>query len=87
LDSFGVASKSYTEQYLDSTGIFKKGCDPDHGDYRQAGRSERIIAGLQRARRNGSRLVRPQVAQQKPRAQHCADGRTRERRPMPSNLS
>jgi len=44
-------------------------CDLDHGDHRQAGKyplgPERIVAGLQRAKRNGSRLGRPQVSDAK----------------------
>jgi len=42
LDSYGVAWKSYTEQYLDSTGIFKDACHLDHGD---DSRSRRTSAG------------------------------------------
>ncbi len=59
LDSWGVAWRSYTEQYLDSTGIFKDAVISimaTIAKQENIRRSERIVAGLQRARRNGSRL-------------------------------
>jgi DNA invertase Pin-like site-specific DNA recombinase len=68
LDSFGVAWKSYTEQYLDSTGIFKEAVVSimaTIAKQENIRRSERIVAGLQKARRNGSRLGRPQVSSTK----------------------
>lgn len=68
LDSFGVAWKSYTEQYLDSTGMFKDAVIAILAviaKQENVRRSERIVAGLQRARRNGSRLGRPRVSSAK----------------------
>lgn len=68
LDSYGIAWRSYTEQYLDSTGIFKDAVISimaTIAKQENIRRSERIVAGLQRARRNGSRLGRPQVANAK----------------------
>jgi DNA invertase Pin-like site-specific DNA recombinase len=68
LDSFGVAWKSYTEQYLDSTGIFKDAVISIMATIaRQENirRSERIVAGLQGAKRKGSRLGRPRVSDAK----------------------
>ena len=65
LDSWGVAWRSYTEQYLDSTGVFKDAVISimaTIAKQENIRRSERIIAGLQRAKRNGSRLGRPQVS-------------------------
>lgn len=68
LDSYGIAWRSYTEQYLDSTGIFKDAVISimaTIAKQENIRRSERIVAGLQRARRNGSRLGRPQVSSAK----------------------
>ena len=68
LDSWGVAWRSYTEQYLDSTGVFKDAVISimaTIAKQENIRRSERIIAGLQRAKRNGSRLGRPQVSNAK----------------------
>ena len=68
LDSYGVAWRSYTEQYLDSTGVFKDAVISIMATIaRQENirRSERIVAGLQRARRKGSRLGRPRVSNAK----------------------
>jgi len=65
LDSWGVAWRSYTEQYLDSTGIFKDAVVSimaTIAKQENIRRSERILAGLARAKRNGSRLGRPQVS-------------------------
>jgi DNA invertase Pin-like site-specific DNA recombinase len=68
LDGYGVAWRSYTEQYLDSTGIFKDAVISimaTIAKQENIRRSERIVAGLQRARRNGSRLGRPHVSSAK----------------------
>jgi DNA invertase Pin-like site-specific DNA recombinase len=64
LDAYGIGWRSYTEQYLDSTGVFKDAVISimaTVAKQENIRRSERIIAGLQRARKNGSRLGRPQV--------------------------
>ena len=68
LDSYGVAWRSYTEQYLDSTGAFKDAVISimaTIAKQENIRRSERIVAGLQRARRKGSRLGRPRVSDAK----------------------
>ena len=64
LDSYGVAWKSFTESYLDSTGMFKEAviailaavAKQEH-----ARLSERVIAGLKRAKRQGKTLGRPKA--------------------------
>jgi len=64
LDGYGVAWKSFTESYLDSTGIFKEAviailaavAKQEH-----ARLSERVVAGLRRAKREGKQLGRPKV--------------------------
>jgi DNA invertase Pin-like site-specific DNA recombinase len=64
----GVAWRSYAEQYIDSTGIFKEAVIAIMATFAKQEnirRSERIMARLQRARRNGSRLGRPQVSNAK----------------------
>src|SRR5262249_11183047 len=61
LDSYGVAWKSFTEAYLDSTGMFKEAviailaavAKQEH-----ARLSERVVAGLRRAKREGKVLGR-----------------------------
>ena len=61
LDSYSVAWKSFTEAYLDSTGMFKEAviailaavAKQEH-----ARLSERVVAGLRRARREGKVLGR-----------------------------
>src|SRR5215510_6445484 len=61
LDSYGVAWKSFTESYLDSTGMFKEAviailaavAKQEH-----ARLSERVVAGLKRAKRQGKVLGR-----------------------------
>jgi DNA invertase Pin-like site-specific DNA recombinase len=60
LDSHGVAWKSFTESYLDSTGMFKEAviailaavAKQEH-----ARLSERVVAGLRRAKREGKVLA------------------------------
>ena len=64
LDGYGVAWKSFTESYLDSTGMFKEAviaivaavAKQEH-----ARLSERVVAGLRRAKREGKQLGRPKV--------------------------
>jgi DNA invertase Pin-like site-specific DNA recombinase len=62
LTSYGVAWKSYTEQYLDSAGIFKDAIISIMATLAKQERvkiSERTIAGLQTARAKGKKLGRP----------------------------
>jgi putative DNA-invertase from lambdoid prophage Rac len=65
LDSYGVAWRSYSEPYLDSTGIFKDAVLAILAVIAKQERirlSERTKAGLARARREGKTLGRPRVA-------------------------
>ena len=62
LTHYGVGWKSYTEQYLDSAGIFKDAIISIMATLAKQERvkiSERTIAGLERARAQGKRLGRP----------------------------
>ena len=62
LTSCGVAWKSFTEQYLDSAGIFKDAIISIMATLAKQERvkiSERTIAGLETARANGKKLGRP----------------------------
>jgi DNA invertase Pin-like site-specific DNA recombinase len=65
LTSRGVGYKSYTEQYLDSCGIFKDAVISILATVAKQERvrlSERVIAGLERTKANGTVLGRPRVA-------------------------
>src|SRR6185369_3832009 len=65
LTSYGITWRSFTEQYLDSTGIFRDaviGILAVIAKQERIRRSERTVAGLQRARRRGRVLGRPRVA-------------------------
>src|SRR5438105_2381834 len=56
LTSYGVAWRSFTEQYLDSTGIFRAaviGIVSVIAKQERIRRSERTVVGLKKARRNG----------------------------------
>jgi DNA invertase Pin-like site-specific DNA recombinase len=76
LDSYGVAWKSFTESYLDSTGMFREAviailaavAKQEH-----ARLSERVVAGLRRAKREGKVLGRKRmiVDRDKIRAMHA----------------
>lgn len=64
LSSYGVNYRSYTEQYLDSTGIFKEaviGILAAVAKQERVRLSERTIAGLQRARAKGRIGGRPKA--------------------------
>jgi DNA invertase Pin-like site-specific DNA recombinase len=77
LDSYGVAWKSFTESYLDSTGMFKEAviailaavAKQEH-----ARLSERVVAGLRRAKREGKVLGRKRIIvdRDKIRAMHAS---------------
>lgn len=65
LDSYGVAWRSYSEPYLDSTGVFRDAVLAILAVIARQERirlSERTKAGLDRARRQGKTLGRPRVA-------------------------
>jgi len=64
LDSYGVAWKSFTESYLDSTGMFKEAVIAilaAVAKQEQARLSERVVAGLRRAKREGKVLGRKRI--------------------------
>ncbi len=68
LDGYGVAWRSFTEQYLDSTGIFKDAVISimaTIAKQENIRRSERILAGLARTKALGTRLGRPRVSDRK----------------------
>lgn len=68
LDDYGVAYKSYSEQYIDSSGIFRDviisllACLAQQERQRL---SERVLAGLEVARRKGRIGGRPKIPQDK----------------------
>lgn len=65
LTSYGVQYRSFTEQYLDSTGIFKEaviGILAAVAKQERVRLSERTIAGLQRAKAQGRVGGRPKAA-------------------------
>lgn len=67
LESYGVGFKSYTEQYLDSTGIFKEAVVSILATVAKQERirlSERTRAGIERARSKGTKLGKPGLKQE-----------------------
>jgi DNA invertase Pin-like site-specific DNA recombinase len=65
LTGYGVNYRSFTEQYLDSTGIFKEaviGILAAVAKQERVRLSERTIAGLQRAKAQGRIGGRPRVS-------------------------
>ncbi|HKV25623.1 MAG TPA: recombinase family protein [Candidatus Acidoferrum sp.] len=65
LTSYGVNYRSFTEQYFDSCGIFKDAVISILATIAKQERvrmSERVKAGLDRARARGARLGRPRAA-------------------------
>lgn len=68
LDSYGVAWRSFTEQYLEPTGVFKDAVISIRSTIAKQEnirRSERAKAGLARAKRHGARFGRPRVSDAK----------------------
>jgi DNA invertase Pin-like site-specific DNA recombinase len=64
LNSYGVGYRSYTEQYLDSTGMFREavvGILAAVAKQERVRLSERTIAGLQRAKAQGRVGGRPRI--------------------------
>jgi DNA invertase Pin-like site-specific DNA recombinase len=64
LDSYGIAWKSFTEQYLDSTGMFRDAVIAilaTIAKQEHARLSERVVAGLRRAKREGKILGRKRI--------------------------
>jgi DNA invertase Pin-like site-specific DNA recombinase len=67
LESYGVGFKSYTEQYLDSTGIFKEAVISILAPVAKQERvslSERTRAGIERAKSKGTKLGKPGLNQE-----------------------
>jgi DNA invertase Pin-like site-specific DNA recombinase len=67
LESYGVGYKSYTEQYLDSTGIFKEAVISILAIVAKQERvrlSERTRVGIERARGRGIKLGKPGLGQE-----------------------
>ena len=70
LNGYGVNYRSFTEQYLDSTGIFKEaviGILAAVAKQERVRLSERTIAGLQRAKAQGRVGGRPKSEDEEPR--------------------
>lgn len=70
LTSYGVNYRSFTEQYLDSTGIFKEaviGILAAVAKQERVRLSERTIAGLQRAKAQGRVGGRPKAEEAEPK--------------------
>src|SRR5947209_11836044 len=77
LDSYGVAWKSFTEQYLDSIGMFRDAVIAilaQIAKQEHARLSERVVAGLRRAKREGKILGRKRIIldREKIRTMHAA---------------
>jgi DNA invertase Pin-like site-specific DNA recombinase len=65
LTSYGIGYRSYTEQYFDSCGIFREAVIAIIATVAKQERvrlSQRVKAGLDRARSQGRKLGRPKVA-------------------------
>ena len=76
LTDYGVNYKSYTEQYLDSCGIFRDaviGILATVAKQEQVRISERVTAGLRRARREGRVGGRPKVVVSTTKIRRLAD--------------
>ena len=80
LTSYGVGWKSFTEQYLDSCGIFRDAVLSILATIAKQERvrlSERTVAGLERARRQGRIGGRPRVVTDRAKiAELCAAGKS-----------
>src|SRR6516164_1872553 len=78
LDSFGVGGwRSFTEQYLDSTGMFRDAVIAilaTIAKQQHARLSERVVAGLRRAKREGKVLGRKRIIvdREKIRSMHAS---------------
>src|SRR5689334_17827371 len=77
LDIYGVGWKSFTEQYLDSTGMFRDAVIAilaTIAKQEHARLSERVVAGLRRAKREGKVLGRKRIIidREKIRTMHAA---------------
>ena len=75
LDSYGVAWKSFTEQYLDSTGMFRDAVIAilaTIAKQEHARLSERVVAGLRRAKRGWKRNKKKRQSKNlDPENRHC----------------
>lgn len=64
LESYNVGFRSFTEQYLDSTGMFKDaviGILAAVANMESVRRGDRVRAGMERARAQGKRVSRPSL--------------------------
>src|SRR5205814_7463104 len=82
LDSYGVAWKSFTEQYLDSTGMFRDAVIAilaTIAKQEHVRLSECVVAGLRRAKREGKVLGRKRIIvdSEKIRTLHAAGASVR----------
>jgi DNA invertase Pin-like site-specific DNA recombinase len=62
LESYGIGFRSYSEQYIDSTGIFKDaviGILAAVANMESVRRGDRVKAGMERARSQGKKISRP----------------------------
>jgi len=76
LNSYGVGYRSFTEQYLDSCGIFKDavlGILATIAKQERVRLSERTLAGLARARKEGRVGGRPRVIVDKSKVERLAE--------------
>lgn len=64
LENYGVGYKSYIEQYLDSTNIFKEAVISIVAKQERLYLSERTRAGIARARNKGTKLNKPGLSQE-----------------------
>jgi DNA invertase Pin-like site-specific DNA recombinase len=77
LNSYGVGWRSFTEQYLDSTGMFRDAVIAilaTIAKQEHARLSERVVAGLRRAQREGKTLGRKRIIvdRERIRAMHAS---------------
>jgi DNA invertase Pin-like site-specific DNA recombinase len=77
LSNYGVAFRSFTEQYLDSCGMFREAVISILATIAKQERiriSERVRAGVARVRANGNRWGRPPIGQEKKKQRAALDG-------------
>lgn len=68
LENYNVGFRSFTEQYLDSTGIFKDavvGIISAVANMESVRRGDRVRAGMARAKAQGKNISRPSLSEQK----------------------
>ena len=68
LENYNVGFRSFTEQYLDSTGIFKDaviGIISAVANMESVRRGDRVRAGMARAKTQGKNISRPSLPETK----------------------